>query len=593
MTLDSNILRKIIIELNLVAPEHLDRAAFRAEEKGFSMMDELIAMGVVSKEELYSRVADKLGVPYIDILNYVIDSQTLTLFPVNFAVENLVCPLFLLEGTVTVGMADPTNLLVIDRIRARTGYEAEPCLCSENDLKQAIEQNYSGGISGDGQEGNGLPALAGLFSGTPVSRLVELILTQAVRDKASDIHIEPEEKKLRIRFRVDGILHEIPAPPKSLESAEISRIKIMASMDIATRRIPQDGHFRINVDGKEVDTRVSTVPTIYGENVVIRVLASSAEIMDFEEQGLSPEEIARFEEMISHPWGMVLATGPTGSGKTTMLYSALARVNSIEKNIVTIEDPVEIRLPLIRQIEVFAQVGLNFANGLRSIVRQDPDIIMVGEIRDPETAAIAVQAALTGHMVFSTLHTNDAAGAITRMVDMGIEPFLLSGSLTGVVAQRLIRKLCPKCREEYRPGKELLRSLGIDDGKENIFYRSRGCSNCKRMGYKGRVGIFEFLRVSDSIKEAIIKRESSTTIKRIGCEEGMKELKEDGLSKAMQGITSIEEVARVAEMGGNMQASAAYSEEALTVEPQKAEPREKTLNLDDYKKKITNWMAGR
>lgn len=594
MALDLNMLRDVILSSEIASPAQFDEASAKSADRETSVLDELAAMGVSSKENIYSAAAEELGVPYIDILNYLVDSETLKLFPMNFALENLACPLFVIEDTLTVGMADPTNFLVIDRIRARTGYETEPCLCSEEDLKQAIEQNYGGGFTGGAREGiKQAGAESGGVSGTPISRLMELILIQAVRDKASDIHIEPEEKLVRIRFRVDGILHEIPSPPKAVEAALISRVKIMASMDIATNRIPQDGHFRVNVDGKDIDTRVSTIPTIYGENVVIRLLTSSSELIDLDAQGFSPGQTDQFEEMISHPWGMILATGPTGSGKTTTLYSALSKINSIEKNIITIEDPVEIRLPLIRQIEVSPQVGLNFANGLRSIVRQDPDIIMVGEIRDPETAAIAVQAALTGHMVFSTLHTNDAAGAITRMVDMGIEPFLLSGSLTGVVAQRLVRRICPQCKEEYKPGGDILASLGIKDGREYIFYRSAGCSFCKGTGYRGRIGIFELLRVTDSIKEAIIRRESSSAIKRMAAEDGMQELKEDGLAKALQGITTIDEVARVTEIGVDVRAPIKFTQDFIKKEEKGPVEEQKSLDIDDYKQKIASWISGR
>ncbi len=592
MSLDKDLIKDIMLQADLAADEQVEEAAAKASEKGSSILDELVLLGASSQEVIYSAAADKLGFPYIDILNYLTDPEAVKLFPMSFAVENLACPLFLIEDTLTVGMADPTNFLIIDRIRARTGYETEACLCSEVDLKQAIEQNYGGGLGAGAGNAAGAPGHMepGAMAGTSVSRLMELILTQAVRDKVSDIHIEPEEKSLRIRFRVDGLLHEVPAPSKQLEAALISRVKIMANMDIATNRIPQDGHFRVNIDGKNVDSRVSTIPTIYGENVVIRLLASSNELIDFDSQGMSPEETDQFEEMISHPWGMVLATGPTGSGKTTTLYSALARVNSMEKNIITIEDPVEIRLPLIRQIEVSPQVGLTFANGLRSIVRQDPDIIMVGEIRDPETAAIAVQAALTGHMVFSTLHTNDAAGAVTRMVDMGIEPFLLSGSLTGVVAQRLLRRICQECKQEYKPSRDILKSLGIDDGRQYIFYKSAGCSLCKGTGYRGRVGIFELLRVTDTIRDAITRRESTSAIKRMACEEGMQELKKDGLAKALQGITSIDEVARVTEIGVDVRAPLKFSQDFM--KKQEKPPEEPgSLDVDDYKQRIASWIS--
>jgi len=433
--------------------------------------------------------------------------------------------------------------------------------------------------------------------------LVELILTQAVRDRASDIHVEPDEDALRIRFRIDGILYEIPPPPKHLELAVISRIKVLANMDIATTRIPQDGHFKRRIEGREVDARVSTIPTIYGENVVIRILNPATALLNLDELGFSPEALTQFEEMLSHPWGTILVTGPTGSGKTTTLYSALNRINTIEKNIITIEDPVEYRLNLIRQIQVNPKAGLTFANGLRSIVRQDPDIIMVGEIRDLETAEIAIQAALTGHLVFSTLHTNDAPGAITRLVDMGIEPFLVSGAVTGIVAQRLVRRICPKCKESYKPNKTLLQKLGLEKNKDYVFYRGKGCQQCKETGYKGRVGLFESLRISDEISELIVKEISSIAIKKRAEKEGMESLKRDGLSKALQGITSIEEVTRVTQIGADLKIPSEISkEEKLELEKERAKEKkikEETitpggaLNLNDYQKRITSWIAGK
>ncbi len=607
MSLDPAYLSEILLSDNVVSSEQLEEAVLRAEKGKISLLQVLVETGYAAKEEIYTVIADNIGVPFIDVSSYVIDPEVSKLVPKEMASEHLICPLFKIEGTLTVAMADPTDFMLLDRVRAKSCCEVEACLAPEDDLKQAIEQSYGGGTAyGTNTMGKleGIritedEGVASITEETPVSKLVELIITQAVRDRASDIHVEPEEDILRIRFRIDGILYEIPSPPKSLELAIISRIKVMANLDIATSRIPQDGHFKRMIDAKEVDARVSTIPTIYGENVVVRLLSSSASLIGMDELGLSPLALGQFEEMISHPWGTILATGPTGSGKTTTLYAALSRVNTVEKNIITIEDPVETRLPYIRQIQVSARAGLTFATGLRSIVRQDPDIIMVGEIRDIETAEISIQAALTGHLVFSTLHTNDAAGAITRLVEMGVEPFLISGSITGVIAQRLVRRICLKCKESYKPSKALVERLRLDSKKEYRFYRGRGCGSCKGTGYKDRVAIFELLRISDEMRELIIERVSSAMVKRKALEQGMKELKEDGLSKVLQGITTIEEVARVTEMGVDIRAPVQFPKEEVEPEEEKKKilMEEKSfavggsLNLEEYRKKITSWIA--
>ncbi len=596
MSIDPRHLGEILLSGRLISGEQLEEAERRAARGKLPLLQVLVEMGFAAKEEIYTVIAKEMSIPFIDISNYVIDPEIIKLIPKEMASEYLVCPLFKIENTLTVAMADPADFVVLDRLRTKSGCDVETCLAPEDDLKEAIEHNY-GGSTAYGTEIVG--KLEGIEVGqgqditkeTPVSKLVELIVTQAVRDRASDIHIEPDEEVLRIRFRIDGILYEIPSPPKTLELAIISRVKVMADLDIATSRIPQDGHFKRIIDKKEIDARVSTIPTVYGENIVIRLLNPSTALLGMDELGLSPIALSQLEEMISHPWGIILATGPTGSGKTTTLYSALSKVNTIEKNIVTIEDPVETRLPFIRQIQVSVMAGLTFASGLRSIVRQDPDIIMVGEIRDIETAGIAIQAALTGHLVFSTLHTNDAAGAITRLVEMGVEPFLISGSITGVIAQRLVRTICRKCREQYKPARALVERLGLDSEKEYHFYRGRGCSFCKGTGYKGRIGIFELFHVSDEIRELIIERVSSATIKRKAQEGGMLELKGDGLSKIISGRTTVEEVARVTEIGVDVKASAPPPE--VQAEPLKALPTGASMNLEEYRKKITSWIAGK
>ena len=368
---------------------------------------------------------------------------------------------------------------------------------------------------------------------------------KAVREGASDIHIEPEEDTLKTRFRVDGVLHEVSAPPKHLQSAIISRIKIKANLDIAERRAPQDGRFTLKMEGREIDIRVSCMPTIYGENVVLRILDVSSALLDFKDTGFSEDILEKYQKLIFHPHGMILVTGPTGCGKTTTLYVSLDKINTVEKNIITIEDPVEYKLPGIRQMQVNPKVDLTFANGLRSILRQDPDVIMVGEIRDFQTAEIAIHAALTGHLVFSTLHTNDAAGALTRMIDMGVEPFLIPSSVIGVLAQRLVRTICKGCREEYTPTQEELEDIGLMKELGVKFYRGKGCPKCMNTGYKGRIGIFELMIMDENIRKLTIAKASHEEVKKQAVASGMITLKQDGIKKIKEGITTVEEMLRV------------------------------------------------
>ena len=380
----------------------------------------------------------------------------------------------------------------------------------------------------------------------PIIKLVNLIIAQAVREGASDIHVEPDAEVLRIRYRVDGLLHEVMSPPRNLHAGLVSRLKIMGNLDIAERRVPQDGRIQMKVGEKEIDMRVSTLPTVYGEKMMMRVLDKRSVLIGLEELGFAPESLAIYRQMIRRPYGLILVTGPTGSGKTTTLYAALSSINSIEKNIVTIEDPVEYQIKGINQVHVNAKVGVTFAAGLRTILRQDPNVIMVGEIRDRETATIAVQAALTGHQVFSTLHTNEAPGAIARLIDIGVEPFLISSSLTGVVAQRLVRKVCAFCREAYTPDPQVIKDLGIK-GDKVTYVRGRGCQECRQTGYSGRIPLFELLSMNDSIRHLTISRSSAAQIRSQAEKSGFKRLREDGLLKAAQGLTTLEEVFRVAQ----------------------------------------------
>ena len=380
----------------------------------------------------------------------------------------------------------------------------------------------------------------------PIIKLVNLIIAQAVREGASDIHVEPEAEVLRVRYRVDGLLHEVMSPPRDLHAGVVSRIKIMANIDIAERRIPQDGRIQMNVGKKQIDLRLSTLPTVFGEKIMMRLLDKRSVVIGLGELGFAPDNLAKYQQMIQRPYGLILVTGPTGSGKTTTIYAALSSINSIEKNIVTIEDPVEYQIKGINQVQVNAKVGITFATGLRSILRQDPNIIMIGEIRDRETATIAVQAALTGHLVLSTLHTNDAPGAIARLIDIGVEPFLISSSLMGVLAQRLVRKICAYCRKAYTPVPDVLKDLGRQ-GEKLSFMRGQGCQECRGTGYSGRIALFELLSMNDTIRQLTISRASAAQIRSQAQETGFKRLCDDGLQKAIHGLTTLEEVFRVAQ----------------------------------------------
>ncbi|MGH7273200.1 MAG: GspE/PulE family protein, partial [Nitrospiria bacterium] len=380
----------------------------------------------------------------------------------------------------------------------------------------------------------------------PIIKLVNLIIAQAVREGASDIHLEPEEVVLRVRYRVDGLLHEVMSPPRDLHAGVCSRIKIMANLDIAERRVPQDGRIQMKVGERQIDMRLSTLPTVFGEKIMMRLLDKRSVLIGLEELGFDPDSLAKYQQMIRRPYGLILVTGPTGSGKTTTIYAALSSINSSEKNIVTIEDPVEYQLKGINQVHVNAKVGVTFATGLRSILRQDPNVIMIGEIRDRETATIAVQAALTGHLVLSTLHTNDAPGAIARLIDIGVEPFLISSSLMGVVAQRLVRKVCAHCRKTYTPDHEVFKDLGVR-GLKLTFMRGEGCQECRGIGFSGRLALFELLSMNDSIRQLTVSRASAAQIRSQAQATGFKRLREDGLQKAIQGLTTLEEVFRVAQ----------------------------------------------
>ncbi len=545
----------MLVESGRLSAEELKEAEDEALKKNITLDELLVRKNYITQEERGMLLAEQMGVLYVDLENYLIDLKVTTLIPEAFAKKHRLVPIFRIRDTLTIAMAEPQDILVIDELRLKTKCEIEPCLASEQAIENAINQYYSmtgslgeliRGIdkeefSEDAQKKE--RTLEQMAEETPVIKLVNMLIMQALRDRASDIHIEPEKDLLRIRYRIDGVLHEVAKSPMELHPAVSSRIKILSKMDIAEKRIPQDGRFQMKTEGKEIDLRVSTFPTVYGENVVMRLLDRANILLGFEDLGFQQPMLSEYEKLIHRPYGIILVTGPTGSGKTTTLYSTLQAINTIEKNIITVEDPVEYHLDLIRQCQVNAKVGLTFAAGLRSILRQDPDIVMVGEIRDQETAGIAIHAALTGHLVLSTLHTNDAPSAVTRLVDMGIEPFLVASSLIGVLAQRLVRVICPKCKSSYNPSAVLLKEMGL--GPDTVLFKGKGCNHCKNTGYRGRLAIFQFMAMTSEIRDLVIKSSSADQIQKEARKTGMMSLREDGLNKAREGFTTIEEVLRV------------------------------------------------
>ena len=546
-----------LVEEGIITSDQLKQAKQEEKRSGLRLRKTLVKKGFISEEDLVFFLSNKLGLPRMELGGYLIDSNTIELIPEELARKHELIPLFKIGNRITCAMVDPWNVFALDEIRMKTGMIVEPTVATETEVKKALDENY--GAKGtmedviksidekkfDIKEGEiDLKKLEGVAEEPVVIKLVNLIVMKAVREGASDIHIEPEEDMLKTRFRVDGVLHEVSSPPKHLQSAIISRIKIMANMDIAERRAPQDGRFTLKMEGREIDIRVSCMPTIYGENIVMRLLDVSSVLLSLTDTGFSKEVLKKYEKLIFHPHGMILVTGPTGCGKTTTLYVSLDKINNVEKNIITIEDPVEYKLSGIRQMQVNPKVDLTFANGLRSMLRQDPDVIMVGEIRDSETAEIAIRSALTGHLVFSTLHTNDAAGALTRMIDMGVEPFLVSSSVIGVLAQRLVRTICKNCKEEYTPTEETLRDIGLVNESKIKFYRGKGCAKCMNTGYKGRIGIFELMIMDENIRKLTIAKAPHDEIRKQAVSSGMITLKQDGIEKVISGLTTVEEMLR-------------------------------------------------
>ncbi len=556
----------VLIEDGLLLPNQLEEAVGIQKTQGGRLLKILTDRQFVTEQDMAFSMGRCLNTPPVNLGKLRVPEDVMALVPREMAKANKLVPIARLNGKLFVAMADPTNVLAVDDLKRRVQLEIIPMIATErsvNDalsgvqggtnmsqvLRQVSEEAAQSAESVEVQttkrEDIDLDRLAHDSEDAPVIKIVNLILAQAVKEKASDIHIEPFQNVLKLRYRVDGELILAESPPKALQLAITSRIKILAGLNIAERRVPQDGRFRIKVMGKEVDLRISILPTAHGEKIVIRILDKSTLTATIDQMGLDDATLVKFRKAIDAPHGMILVTGPTGSGKTTTLYSVLNELNSPQYNIVTVEDPIEYELVGINQVAVRNDIGLDFASALRSILRQDPDIVMVGEIRDNETADIAVKAALTGHQVLSTLHTNDAAGAITRLDDMGIEPFLISSSILMTCAQRLVRRICTNCRDEFVPEPEMFEKLGMAQTKGAVFFHGTGCDRCKGRGYLGRAAIIEALPVSEAIRRLIIKRASATVIKNQGISEGMKTLRMVGVEKALEGITTLEEIWRV------------------------------------------------
>ena len=554
----------VLIEEGLLLPNQLEEAVAAQKKEGGRLLKILTDKQFVTEQDMAFSMGRCLNTPPINLSKVRVPEQIMELVPREMAKANKLVPIARLDGKLFVAMADPTNILAVDDLKRRVQLDIVPMIATEKAVTETLAgihggtnmtqvlrqvadeaaQNAEVEVQTSKNEEIDLDRLATDSEDAPVIKIVNLILAQAIREKASDIHIEPFQRTLKLRFRIDGELMVAESPPKALQLAITSRIKILAGLNIAERRVPQDGRFRIKVMGKEVDLRISILPTAHGEKIVIRILDKASLTGSIDQMGLDETTLSKFRKAIDAPHGMILVTGPTGSGKTTTLYSVLQELNSPQYNIVTVEDPIEYELTGINQVSVRNDIGLDFASALRSILRQDPDIVMVGEIRDNETADIAVKAALTGHQVLSTLHTNDAAGAITRLDDMGIEPFLISSSILMTCAQRLVRRVCTNCREEFVPEPEAMANLGVEI-EGGVFFHGAGCDRCKGRGYLGRLAIVEALPISEAIRRLIIKRASAVVIKNQAVNEGMKTLRMVGIEKALEGITTLEEILRV------------------------------------------------
>jgi type IV pilus assembly protein PilB len=570
--MQSTAMADVFVSSGLVSEEQLAQATEKQRQLKTQepIGDLLVSMGLITERDRVRCLGEQWGVPYVDLTEIQISDEITSAVTQELARRFKVIPIERSPKRLTLAMKNPLDIFAIDEIRLITGKEVEAVIATEEDIINAISANYRTEVNvteavtnvmkdldeatitltgGGDEDGITIEQLKELSGEAPVVRLANMIISRGITDKASDIHIEPAKDGLRIRYRVDGILADGMTLPKKAQASITSRIKIMADMDISEKRSPQDGRISATIEGRPYDFRVSTLPAVFGEKIVMRVLDKSNISVGLHKLGLLPYTFEMFESMIQRTYGIILVTGPTGSGKSTTLYSVLAKLNSGEKNILTIEDPVEYELSGITQSMVNNRAGMTFAAGLRSMLRQDPNIIMVGEMRDQETAMIAIEAALTGHLVLSTLHTNDAPGSVARLLDMGVESFLIASSIAGVLAQRLLRTVCVKCKEPYSPPKDAIKRLGMNldilDKSEVTFFRGRGCDGCKGTGYKGRVGVYELMPVNDKVRELILARASSYAIREAAIEAGMRTLKDDAMEKILLGITTLEESLRV------------------------------------------------
>jgi type IV pilus assembly protein PilB len=546
----------ILLEGGLVTRDQLAEAFEEHQRLGRSLGRVLVDRGILSESQLVASLAQQIGLRFVDLSEFPVDGSAVARVPEPVCRRHTALPIAYEEGRLLVAMADPANVFAIDDIRSLTGLEVKPLVATRADVIQAINRYHRADADMDdltanidvGDDNDDLASVKEVVEDAPIVKFVNLLITQAIQDRASDIHIEPAERELRVRFRIDGVLHEVMRSPKSIQSGVISRLKIMADLNIAEKRLPQDGRLSVNANGKKIDLRVATLPTVWGEKVVMRVLDNSTAMLKLTDLGFSDGNYDRFSLSFTKPYGMILVTGPTGSGKSTTLYATLNIVSTPEKNVITVEDPVEYRIPLINQVQVNVKAGLTFAAALRSILRSDPDIVLIGEIRDHETAQIAIEAALTGHLVLSTLHTNDAPSAITRLVEMDIEPFLVGSAVDAVLAQRLARRLCTKCKEAYTPTAETLIANRYPWTREEplpTLYRPIGCSACSKTGYKGRLALHEVMVVTEEIERLAVERASAAVIGKVAREDGMTTLRDDGMAKVREGTTSFEEILRV------------------------------------------------
>jgi type IV pilus assembly protein PilB len=546
----------ILLEGGLVNSDQLAIAYEEQQRVGRALGRVLIEQGVLTESQLVAALATQIGLRFVDLSDFPVDGSALGRVPGAVCRRHSAIPIGFEDGRLLVAMADPANVFAIDDLRSLTGMDVKPVVATRADVAAAIDRYYRADSDMDDltsvldaqEEEDDLSKVKEIVEDAPIVKYVNLLITQAIQDRASDIHLEPGEHDLRVRFRIDGVLHEIMRSPKAIQQGVISRLKIMADINIAERRIPQDGRLSVNAHGRKIDLRVATLPTVWGEKVVMRILDNSTARLDLSDLGFSEHNYNVYSQSFTKPYGMILVTGPTGSGKSTTLYATLNIVSKPEVNVITVEDPVEYRLPGINQVQTNVKAGLNFASALRSILRSDPDIVLIGEIRDHETAQIAVEASLTGHLVLSTLHTNDAPSAVTRLTEMGIEPFLVGSALDCILAQRLARRLCKKCKEEFTPTAEMLVQARFpwEDGKPlPTLYRAVGCSVCSKTGYKGRLALHEVMVVSETIERMAVEHSSATAIGEVAREEGMVTLRDDGLQKVLAGVTSLDEILRV------------------------------------------------